>query len=232
MIAVRPSADRGHLDHGWLDTFHTFSFGDYHDPEHVRFRTLRVLNEDFVAGGEGFGMHPHRDMESVTVVLEGALRHEDSMGNGSVIRPGDVQRMSAGTGVLHSEANDSPSKRVHLLQIWILPERQGLRPGYEQVALPEGATKGRLLRIASRKPGPGEVTIHQDASIHRADLAAGESVEHRLAEGRGAWVQVFAGSVEVGGIALRAGDGAAVEDEELVRIASAKGGSFLLFDLA
>jgi redox-sensitive bicupin YhaK (pirin superfamily) len=232
MISIRRAADRGHFDHGWLDTFHTFSFADYHDPAHMRFRTLRVLNEDFVAGGEGFGMHPHRDMEIVTFVLEGALRHEDSMGNGSVIRPGDVQRMSAGTGVLHSEQNDSPKKRVHLLQIWILPEKQGLAPGYEQVALPAGAARGKLLRIASRHPGKGEVTIHQDAAIYTAELGKGESVAHPLAKGRAAWIQVTAGSVTVDGTPLGAGDGASVENVESLKVESRGGGNFLLFDVA
>ncbi len=231
MITVRRSGDRGHFDHGWLDTYHSFSFADYHDPAHVRFRTLRVLNEDFVAGGEGFGMHPHRDMEILTFVLEGALRHEDSMGNGSVIRPGDVQRMSAGTGVLHSEANASEKDRVHLLQVWILPERTGLPPGYEQISLPTAASRGRLLRVASREPGPGEVAIHQDAAIFRSDLPPGAVVEHRPAKGRGAWIQAYAGAIEVNGVPLAAGDGASAEDEEVLRIGSPRGGAFLLFDL-
>jgi redox-sensitive bicupin YhaK (pirin superfamily) len=229
--AVRRAADRGHFDHGWLDTFHTFSFGDYHDPEHVRFRSLRVLNEDVVAPGEGFGMHPHKDMEILTFVLEGALRHEDSMGNGGVIRPGDVQRMSAGTGVMHSERNASEKDPVHLLQVWILPERTGLAPGYEQVALP-AAPAGTLRRVASRKPGPGEVTIHQDASVHLGTLRKGESVEHALAPGRGAWIQVASGSVVVDGTPLAAGDGVAVEDKPRIRIESPKGAQVLLFDMA
>jgi len=230
MITTRPSADRGRFDHGWLDTFHTFSFADYHDPAHVRFRTLRVLNEDFVAPGRGFGRHPHRDMEILTVVLSGALRHEDSMGNGSIIRPGEIQRMTAGTGVFHSEVNASEVEPVHLLQIWILPERAGLEPGYEQIAVPGGGAAG-LRRVAAREPGPGEVRIHQDASVHEGRLAAGASAEHRLAPGRGAWVQVAAGSLDLDGTRLGAGDGAAVEDVERLRITAAEDAHFLLFDL-
>jgi len=232
MMTLRKASERGHANHGWLDSHFTFSFADYHDLKHMGFRSLRVINDDIIHGGGGFGMHPHRDMEILTFVLEGALRHEDSMGNGSVIRPGDVQRMSAGTGVLHSEANESGTERVHLLQIWILPERQGLPPGYEQITLPAGATKGTLRRVASRRPGKDEVTIHQDAAIFAADLGKDGAVEHRLGPKRGAWVQVSSGAVAVNGTALSAGDGAAIEGEELLRIASAKGGAFLLFDLA
>lgn len=230
-IAVRRAADRGHFDHGWLDTFHTFSFGDYHDPEHVRFRSLRVLNEDVVAPGTGFDMHPHRDMEILTLVTSGALRHEDSMGNGGVIRPGDVQRMSAGTGVMHSEWNASETEPVHLFQVWILPERTGLAPGYEQIT-PPAAPAGTLRRVASREPGPGEVTIHQDASVHLATLGKGQSVEHALAPGRGAWIQVAAGSLVVDGTPLSAGDGIAVEAKPRVRIEAKEPASLLLFDLA
>jgi redox-sensitive bicupin YhaK (pirin superfamily) len=232
MIRVRRSAERGHFDHGWLDTFHTFSFADYHDPAHERFRSLRVLNEDRVAAGKGFGMHPHRDMEILTVVLSGALRHEDSMGNGSVIRPGEIQRMSAGTGVLHSEWNASDAEPVHLLQIWIRPERIGLPPGYEEAGVPPAETRGRLRRIAARRAAEGEVTIHQDAAVYAADLRGGEAVEHSLAPGRAAWVQVSSGEVEVGGERLAAGDGAAIEGVAAVRLEAARAGTLLLFDLA
>ena len=232
MITVRRAADRGHFDHGWLDTYHTFSFADYHDPAHMRFRTLRVLNDDVVQGGGGFDRHPHRDMEILTFVLEGGLRHEDSMGNGSVIRPGDVQRMSAGTGVLHAEWNASEKERVRLLQVWILPEKNGLAPGYEQTTVPAAATRGRLARVASRKPGKGEVRIHQDAAVYRASLGEGEAVEHALAPGRGAWIQVASGSLLVNGTPLAAGDGAAVEGEARIRIEGAKPAEVLLFDLA
>jgi hypothetical protein len=232
MITVRRSSERGHFDHGWLDTFHTFSFADYHDPRHMRFRSLRVLNEDVVQPGEGFGEHPHRDMEILTFVLSGALRHGDDMGNGSVIRPGDVQRMSAGTGVVHSEWNASEKEPVHLFQVWILPEKAGLPPGYEETKVPPAESKGRLRRVASRRPGKGEVTIHQDASAYIAALGKGEAVEHHLAPGRGAWIQVAAGSVLVEGTTLTAGDGAAVEGVPRVRIEAPEAASLLLFDLA
>ncbi len=231
MITLRRSDDRGRFDHGWLDTRHTFSFADYRDPAHDRFRTLRVINEDVVAPGEGFGMHPHRDMEILTVVLSGSLRHEDSMGNGSVIRPGEIQRMSAGTGVLHSEFNASADEPVHLLQIWILPERRGLEPGYEQVAIPQGG-EGGLRRIASRRPGAGEVAIHQDAEVLEGRLAAGAAAEHRLSPGRGAWIQVASGSILLDGVLLRAGDGASREEPGTIRVEAAEDSHLLLFDLA
>ena len=232
MITVRRSAERGHADHGWLDARHTFSFADYHDPRWMGFRTLRVLNEDRVAPGQGFPPHGHRDMEILTVVLEGALRHQDDMGNGSVIRPGEIQRMSAGRGVEHSEVNASTTEPVHLLQIWILPERRGMAPGYEQVAIPAVGKEGGIRRIAGRAGGPGEVRIHQDASVHRADLPAGGSAELPLAPDRQAWVHVAEGDVFLNGTVLAAGDGAAASGEVLLRLASAKGGMALIFDLA
>ena len=232
MILLRPSGERGRFDHGWLDTRHTFSFADYDDPRWRRFRALRVINEDVVAPGAGFDMHPHRDMEILTWILAGALRHEDSMGNGSVIRPGEIQRMSAGTGVLHSEHNASETEPVHLLQIWIHPERAGLPPGYEQAAIPAEERRGRLRRIASRRPGPGEVTIHQDASVHAAKLGAGDRVEHPLGPDRHAWVQVTRGSVTVNGHALSAGDGLGASGEASLSLASPAGCELLLFDLA
>jgi redox-sensitive bicupin YhaK (pirin superfamily) len=231
MITVRRAAERGHTRIDWLDSWHTFSFGDYYDPQHIEFRTLRVINEDFVAPGKGFGTHPHRDMEIVTYVLDGALEHRDSLGNGSVIRPGEIQRMSAGTGIRHSEFNGSSSETVHLLQIWIMPERGGLPPGYEQRALPAGV-RGGLQVIASRDGRAGSVTIHQDAAIHAAQLATGASVEHPLAAGRHAWVQVARGALTVNGQALHAGDGAAVSSERAVQLRADADAEVLLFDLA
>ena len=234
MITVRPSKARGHFDHGWLNTFHTFSFADYHDPKHTHFRDLRVINEDTVQPGGGFGTHPHRDMEIITYIREGALAHQDSMGNGSTIRPGDVQRMSAGTGVLHSEFNHSHDERVHLLQIWIFPEQRGLKPSYEQKTFSAQEKLNRLRLVASRDGSEGSVTIHQDARLYAGLLEPGKAVQHALAPGRGAWFQVTSGSVEVNGKRLSAGDGAAIEEEKTLEISgrSENGRSeFLLFDL-
>ncbi len=232
MMHIRRSLDRGHFDHGWLDTYHTFSFGDYHDPKHVEFRSLRVLNEDVVAPDKGFPAHPHRDMEIVTYVLEGALRHRDSMGNGSVIRPGDVQRMSAGTGVTHSEHNASKSEPVHLLQIWIYPERNGLAPGYEQKAFADAEKRGRLRLVASPDGREGSVTIHQDAELYAALLAAGETVRQEGKPGRHAWIQVARGSVKLNGQELSAGDGAALSGEKNILLTGVRDAEVLLFDLA
>jgi redox-sensitive bicupin YhaK (pirin superfamily) len=234
MITLRPSAERGHANHGWLDTYHTFSFDTYHDPEHMGFRSLRVINEDRVAGGKGFPTHGHRDMEIVTYVLEGALQHQDSMGNGGVIRPGEVQRMSAGTGVTHSEYNPSPTERLHLLQIWILPEARNLAPSYEQKKFAPEGRRGRLQLLASRDAREGSVKIQQDAALYTAALGPKEAVTHKLASGRHAWLQVARGAVTLNGVALKAGDGAAVSDERALEIAGADGGGseFLLFDLA
>src|SRR4051794_3121430 len=217
MITIRPSAARGRTALGWLDSAHSFSFGDYWDPEHTGFRSLRVINEDRVEGGTGFGTHPHRDMEILTWVLSGALEHRDSLGTGSVIGPGEIQRMTAGTGILHSEYNPSADEPVHLLQIWLLPERKGLTPSYDQRAFPEAGRRGRLQLLASRDGRDGAVTIHQDADLFAAELARGESVTHSLRPGRSAWVQVTRGAVNVNGKALRAGDGAAVRDETALR---------------
>lgn len=231
MIVVRPAAERGHFDHGWLDTSHTFSFAGYHDPAHMGFRTLRVINQDRVAGGQGFGAHSHQDMEIVTYVLDGALEHADSMGNRSVIVPGDVQRMSAGTGVTHSEFNPNPDQAVHFLQIWILPARRGLPPGYEQKAIPPQEERGMLRLVAARDGRDGAVTIHQDVDLYASRLQAGERVKHALADGRHAWLQVVAGRVELNGTALGAGDGAAVSRESALEIAALEPAHFLLFDL-
>jgi redox-sensitive bicupin YhaK (pirin superfamily) len=234
MISIRRAGERGHFDHGWLDTSHTFSFADYRDERHMGFRALRVINEDRVAPGQGFGTHGHRDMEIVTYVLEGALAHRDSTGGRGTIVPGEVQRMSAGTGVMHSEFNGSSGEPVHFLQIWLLPDRRGHAPSYEQKAFPEEDRRGKLRLVASPDGAAGSLTVHQDARVYAALLAKGEVVEHALGPGRGAWIQVARGEVKVGGEVLRAGDGAAVEGESALSIAGAGEGpaELLLFDLA
>jgi len=225
MIRIRKAEDRGHFDHGWLDTYHTFSFADYHDPDFMGFRSLRVINEDRVQPNRGFGTHGHRDMEIISYVLEGALGHGDSMGTGSVIRPGDVQRMSAGTGVMHSEKNAS-DELVHFLQIWILPERHGITPSYEQKAFPPS---DQLRLVASHDGRDGSLTIHQDIDLYTATLRDGASVSFDFRPDRYGWVQVARGSVTLSGQKLNAGDGAAVEKEPKVTIAG--DGEVLLFDL-
>jgi redox-sensitive bicupin YhaK (pirin superfamily) len=230
MITVRPSEARGHAERGWLDSRHTFSFADYHDPAHMGFRSLRVINEDRVQPGRGFPPHSHRDMEIVTYVLSGSLEHKDSLGNGSVIRHGEVQRMTAGTGVTHSEYNPSPAEPVHFLQIWILPERSGLPASYEQRALDAGS--GRLRLVASPDGRDGSLVVHQDAALLAARLGAGERVEHPLRAERHAWVQVAAGAVDVNGTALRQGDGAAISDESQLVLRATEPSEVLLFDLA
>ena len=232
MLTIRPSEARGHVEFGWLDTRHSFSFGHYHDPAHMGFRALRVINEDRVDPGAGFDPHPHRDMEILTYVLSGALEHQDSMGNGSVIRPGDVQRMTAGTGVVHSEQNASATEPVHLLQIWLLPARTGLAPGYEQKAFPEAERRGRLRPLASADGREGSVTVHQDVTLYSALLGAGESVRHALDPGRHAWVQVARGAVSVNGETVRAGDGVALSNERSLALEASEDAELLLFDLA
>jgi redox-sensitive bicupin YhaK (pirin superfamily) len=229
MITIRRGEDRGHADHGWLDTYHTFSFADYHDPEHMGFRALRVINEDRVAAGRGFGTHGHRDMEIISYVLEGALAHRDSIGTDGVIRPGDVQRMSAGTGVMHSEMNGSDSEPAHFLQIWILPERRNITPGYEQKSIDDEQRRGRLHLVAGPERGNGAVTIHQDVRLYTA-LLDGQSATHDFDYGRYGWIQVARGEAEVNGQRLKAGDGAAIADENSVTIAGT-GAEVLLFDL-
>jgi redox-sensitive bicupin YhaK (pirin superfamily) len=231
MINVRKSSERGHFDHGWLNTYHTFSFDQYYDPRFMGFRSLRVINEDFVAAGHGFPTHPHRDMEIITYILEGALTHRDSMGTGSVIRPGDVQRMSAGTGVRHSEANHSDAERVHLLQIWIVPDQFNIEPSYEQTTFDAEGKRGRLRLVASRDGREGSVTIHQDASLYASLLEESQEVAHELAPGRGAWLQVARGAVEINGQRLEQGDGAAVSDEMKLTITGRESSEVLLFDL-
>lgn len=231
MIEIRPSAERGGGDYGWLKTRHTFSFDQYRDPSWMGFRSLRVINEDWVAPGGGFPTHPHRDMEIITYVLEGALQHKDSMGNGSIIRPGDGQRMSAGTGVRHSEANPSKDQPVHLLQIWILPDRQGHQPGYEQKSFPEIEKRGKFRLLASPDGADGSVTIHQDARLCVSSLNPGQQVEQQLAPGRLGWLQVAKGSVELNGKVLNQGDGAATDDHKLV-VKATEDAEVLFFDLA
>jgi redox-sensitive bicupin YhaK (pirin superfamily) len=232
MITVRRSNERGHFDHGWLNTYHTFSFDQYYDPRYMGFRNLRVINEDFVAAGHGFPKHGHRDMEIITYILEGALKHEDSMGNGSVIRPGDVQRMTAGTGVRHSEQNASADERVHLLQIWILPNTVGLQPGYEQKAFSEDERRGRLRLIASEDGREGSVLVHQDVNLLASVLRAGEEVEHTIDPLRYAWIQVARGSVEVNGKNADHGDGVSAAGESSLQIRAQEDAEVLLFDLA
>jgi redox-sensitive bicupin YhaK (pirin superfamily) len=234
MITVRTSDERGHFDHGWLDTRHTFSFASYYDPEQMGFRALRVINEDVVLGGQGFDTHGHRDMEILTYVLSGALAHRDSSGGGGEIRNGEVQRMSAGTGIRHSEFNASPSEPVHFLQIWLLPDRPGHRPSYEQKDFPAGERRGRLRLVASPDGAEGSTILHQDARVFATLLADGQAVEHRLAPGRHAWVQVARGAVEVNGTRLSQGDGAAVSDERLLGLTGRGAGEaeLLVFDLA
>ncbi len=232
MITIRRSEDRGHFDHGWLDTRHTFSFAGYMDPAHMGFRTLRVINEDKVDPDRGFGLHPHRDMEIITLVLSGALEHKDSSGGGGVIRPGVVQHMTAGSGVRHSEFNPSETEPVHLLQIWILPDEEGITPGYEQKEFAEDERRGRLRLVASKDGRDGSLEIHQDASIYSTLLSAGDQISHDLAEGRAAWVQVAQGAVTVGGERLDQGDGAALEQETAVEIRAEEDSELLLFDLA
>jgi quercetin 2,3-dioxygenase len=232
MIQIRKSEERGHANHGWLNTYFTFSFADYYDREHVQFRTLRVLNDDRIAAGAGFPEHPHRDMEIITYVLEGGLAHQDSMGNGSVIRPGDVQYMSAGTGVTHSEFNASKSEPAHLLQIWMLPEKNGLKPVYGQKNFADSEKRGRLRLVASADGRDGSVAIRQDNELYATVLGAGESVRHELKPDRYAYVQVARGSVKLNGKALQEGDGAAISEEKTVELTGVKDAEVLLFDLA
>ena len=232
MIAIKRSEDRGHLDHGWLDTYHSFSFGEYYDPRNMGYRSLRVINEDVVAAGQGFGAHPHRDMEIITYVLEGALEHRDSMGNHGVIRPGEIQRMSAGTGVRHSEFNPSKTEPVHLLQIWIMPDTEGVKPSYEEKKI--ATEPGKLQLMAAKGASNGTASIHQDAKVYVAKLAQGQSVEHDIASGRGAYVHIARGAATVNGNPLKHGDAVAIEQEAQVRIANenAEQAEVLLFDLA
>ena len=230
-IQVVRADERGHFDHGWLDTYHTFSFGDYHDPRRMGFRSLRVMNEDWIGPGMGFGTHPHRDMEIITYVLEGTLLHGDSLGHGGPIHAGELQRITAGSGISHSERNASESEPVHLYQIWIFPDRKGLEPGYEQRAFDEQGRRGRWQLVASRGGREGSLTIHQDASLYLARLAEGERVEHELVEGRHGWLQVLRGRVALDGVDLEVGDGATIEGGSSLNIEGEADSEVLLFDL-
>ena len=230
MITVRKSDERGHAEHGWLDSHHTFSFADYYDPAHTHFRDLRVINEDFVAPEMGFGMHPHRDMEIITYVVSGALQHKDSMGNTAVMRAGDVQRISAGTGILHSEINASTKEPVHLLQIWIFPDRKGVKPGYAEKSYAQAAP-GQLHLVASKTGREGSITINQDAGLYLGKLAAGETIAQVLGAKRYGWLQLIKGELNVNGTKLQAGDAAAISETEKVILTAAADAEFLLFDL-
>ena len=233
MITIRPAQERGAANFGWLDSRHTFSFGNYYDPNYMGFADLRVINEDKVTPGQGFGSHGHRDMEIISYVLDGALEHKDSIGTGSIIRPGDVQRMSAGTGIQHSEFNASQTEPVHFLQIWILPEQKGIAPGYEQKTFTEEEKRGRLRLVGSRDGRDGSITIHQDVNLYAASLQSGEEVSHSFASGRVAWLQVARGAVQLNDQTLTAGDGAAISDQSLMTLrGAANDAEVLLFDMA
>lgn len=232
MITIRRSAERGHVNIGWLDSFHTFSFGQYIDRNHMGFGPLRVINEDRVEPGQGFPTHGHDNMEIVTWVLEGALEHKDSLGTGSVIRPGEVQRMSAGTGIRHSEYNASDSDPVHLLQIWILPDARDIAPGYEQIEIPAEEMKGALRLIASKDGRDGSVSMNASTDLYAARLADGETVRHQLGDGHKGWVQLARGTIMLNGERLAAGDGAAIEGEAVLEITATKSAEILLFDMA
>lgn len=232
MIRLRRSADRGHFDHGWLNTYHTFSFSRYYDPRHMGFRSLRVINEDWIAPGQGFGTHDHDNMEIVTYVLEGELAHRDSLGSGDVIRAGELQRMTAGTGISHSEFNASGAESVHLYQIWLLPERAGLEPSYEQKAFPQEERQGRLRLVASPDGSDGSLMIRQDARLYLGSIDSDRELTHTLASNRHAWLQVLRGNANVNNVALSAGDGTAVSDESSLVIRVDSPAEVLLFDLA
>ena len=230
MTQTRKSNERGHAEHGWLDSYHTFSFADYYDPEHTNFRALRVINEDIVAPEMGFGMHPHRDMEIITYVISGALRHRDSMGNTAVMRAGDVQRISAGTGIQHSEINESTSDPVHLLQIWIMPDHKGAKPAYAEKSFAK-AEAGRLHLVASKTGRDGSISINQDADLLLGKLTDGQAVTHPIATGRHAWLQLIKGELDANGTRLTPGDAVAISKTDALKLAAVKPSDFLLFDL-
>jgi redox-sensitive bicupin YhaK (pirin superfamily) len=232
MFLLRPASERGLADHGWLKSYHSFSFADYHDPRHMGFRALRVINEDRVQPGRGFGAHSHRDMEILSIVLAGGLRHKDSLGTGSVIAPGDVQRMSAGRGVTHSEFNASDSELVHFLQIWLIPSQRGLPPSYEQKTFAPGGKAGRLELAASPDGREGSLTVHCDAQLYVGSFGPGQQQTLELAAGRHAWVQITRGALRVQGQDLNAGDGAALSEEPKLELEGTTGGEALVFDLA
>jgi redox-sensitive bicupin YhaK (pirin superfamily) len=230
-MQVRRSHERGHANYGWLDPRHTFSFADYYDPEHMGFRSLRVINDDRVMGGEGFPTHPHRDMEIISYVVDGALEHKDSMRNGSIIRPGEVQRMRAGTGVTHSEYNHSPTEPVRFLQIWVVPERRGMKPGYDQKLFGD-ERRGRLRLVASRDGREGSVQIEQDVSMFASVLQDRERVIHKLADGRHGWIQIVRGTVSIDGVELSEGDGASLSEASTIEVQSIGDSELILFDMA
>lgn len=232
MITLRQGSDRGHANHGWLDSYHTFSFANYYDPNHMGFRALRVINEDWVQPGKGFGTHGHRDMEIITYVLEGALEHKDSLGNGAVITPGEVQRMSAGTGIMHSEFNSSSTEPVHLLQIWLLPDQQGLQPSYEQRTFPLEERLGKLRLIAAKDGRDGAVTIHSDVDLYSAVLQKGDRLAYQLQPDRYGWLQVARGEASLNGYNLKAGDAVALSQADSLKISTDTDAEILLFDLA
>lgn len=232
MITVRTSEERGHFNHGWLDTYHTFSFGEFYDPEFTSFRSLRVINDDRVAPGHGFPMHPHHDMEIITYLLEGELQHKDSLGHGAVLKTGEVQRITAGKGILHSESNPSKTAPVHLLQIWITPRARALPPSYDQRPFPEATRRNRLKLVCSPDGADGSITINQDVRLYASLLDTGQRLEHTLDPGRAAWVQIARGAMSINGITLNAGDGAAITDEAMLALSGAENSEFLLFDLA
>jgi hypothetical protein len=231
MITLRPGNERGHANHGWLDSYHTFSFANYYDPQHMGFRDLRVINEDWIAANRGFGAHSHRDMEIITYVLEGALEHKDSLGTGAVIKPGDAQRMSAGTGITHSEFNNSATDPVHLLQIWILPDTKGITPSYEQRNFPLEEKLGKLRLIAAKDGRDGAVKIHQDVDLYTSVLRKGDRIIHNLLPNRYAWLQVASGEIKVGDRALIAGDAISASNIEALNISTDTEAEILLFDL-
>ncbi len=232
MMTVRRSDERGHAEHGWLDSYHTFSFADYYDTEHMNFRALRVLNEDRIAPGQGFGTHPHDNMEILTYVIDGELEHQDSMGHREVIHAGEFQSMTAGTGITHSEYNASASKPVHLVQIWIKPDQRGLTPGYAQRIFPAAEKKNRLRLIAAKNAKDGALLINQDTRVYLAAIEPGASLEHKLESGRHAWIQVLTGTLSINGVTLKAGDGVQLSDEPKVTIQGLEKGEILFFDLA
>lgn len=232
MITIRKAEERGHANHGWLDSYHTFSFANYYDPKYMGFRALRVINDDTVSGGAGFGKHGHRDMEIITYVLEGAVEHQDSIGNTAVVKPGEVQRMSAGTGIMHSEFNHSKNDSVHFLQIWIMPDTTGLPPSYEQRTFNIANEPGTLRLVAAKDSRDGALKIHQDVDLYTAVLEKDSSVTHELKSQRHAWIHIARGAVNVNGLPLKMGDGAAISEESKLTIEATEKAEFLLFDLA
>ena len=230
-IMVRKSRERGHVNHGWLDSYFSFSFAEYHDPRYMGYRSLRVINEDRIEAGRGFGTHPHRDMEIISYVIEGELSHKDSMGTGSVLKAGNLQRMSAGTGVEHSEFNPSPTKPTHLLQIWILPEKKGLTPSYQELSLKDMPKTNGLTLVAANEEKSGVLKVHQDVRLYLGRLKKDETARYALAKARGAWIQMIKGDVDMNGTKLAQGDGAAVEGDQDISINASQGAEFLLFDL-